>query len=173
MFILARMREEYDRTGSTSQAAVRGIASTGRLVTNAALILFLSFVAMARARDRHQDPRHRTRRRDPAGRDDRPRAAGPRASVAVRPLELVAARQASPAAAGDAYPCETEARASGCQRALNGLPPCTEHQAISVRRASGSCRGCLQQRLVVCLKDRQRRPSGVSRLRHASTPKQV
>ena len=47
MFILARMREEYDRTGSTSQAAVRGIASTGRLVTSAALILFLSFVAMA------------------------------------------------------------------------------------------------------------------------------
>ncbi|MGO9884469.1 MAG: MMPL family transporter [Solirubrobacteraceae bacterium] len=47
MFILARMREEYDRTGSTSQAAVRGIASTGRLVTSAALSLFLSFVAMA------------------------------------------------------------------------------------------------------------------------------
>jgi putative drug exporter of the RND superfamily len=47
VFILAGMREEYDRTGSTSQAAVRGIASTGRLVTSAALILFLSFVAMA------------------------------------------------------------------------------------------------------------------------------
>jgi putative drug exporter of the RND superfamily len=47
VFILARMREEYDRTGSTDTAVVRGIGRTGRLVTSAALILFLSFVAMA------------------------------------------------------------------------------------------------------------------------------
>jgi RND superfamily putative drug exporter len=47
VFILARMREEYDATGSTREAAVQGIARTGRLVTSAALILFLSFVAMA------------------------------------------------------------------------------------------------------------------------------
>jgi RND superfamily putative drug exporter len=47
VFILARTREEYDATGSTSQAAIRGIARTGRLVTSAALILFLSFVAMS------------------------------------------------------------------------------------------------------------------------------
>jgi putative drug exporter of the RND superfamily len=47
VFILARMREEYDRTGSTERAVVEGIGRTGRLVTSAALILFLSFVAMA------------------------------------------------------------------------------------------------------------------------------
>jgi RND superfamily putative drug exporter len=47
VFILARMREEYDRTGSTELAVVRGIGRTGRLVTSAALILFLAFVAMA------------------------------------------------------------------------------------------------------------------------------
>jgi RND superfamily putative drug exporter len=47
VFILARMREEYDRTGSTAHAAIGGIARTGRLVTSAALILFLSFVSMA------------------------------------------------------------------------------------------------------------------------------
>jgi RND superfamily putative drug exporter len=47
VFILARMREEYDRTGSTELAVVRGIGRTGRLVTSAALILFLTFVAMA------------------------------------------------------------------------------------------------------------------------------
>jgi putative drug exporter of the RND superfamily len=47
VFILARMREEYDRTGSTEQAVVTGIGRTGRLVTSAALILFLTFVAMA------------------------------------------------------------------------------------------------------------------------------
>jgi len=47
VFILARMREEFDRTGSTEQAVVEGIGRTGRLVTSAALILFLSFAAMA------------------------------------------------------------------------------------------------------------------------------
>jgi putative drug exporter of the RND superfamily len=47
VFILARMREEYDRTGSTRQAVVQGIGRTGRLVTSAALILFLAFVSMS------------------------------------------------------------------------------------------------------------------------------
>jgi RND superfamily putative drug exporter len=47
VFILSRMREEYDRSGSTEDAVVRGIGRTGRLVTSAALILFLAFTAMA------------------------------------------------------------------------------------------------------------------------------
>jgi putative drug exporter of the RND superfamily len=47
VFILSRMREEYDRTGSTENAVVRGIGRTGRLVTSAALILFLAFIALA------------------------------------------------------------------------------------------------------------------------------
>jgi RND superfamily putative drug exporter len=47
VFILARMREEFDRTGSTDAAVITGIGRTGRLVTSAALILFLTFVAMA------------------------------------------------------------------------------------------------------------------------------
>ncbi len=47
VFILARMREEYDATGSTDRAIVGGLSLTGRLVTCAALILFLSFTGMA------------------------------------------------------------------------------------------------------------------------------
>jgi putative drug exporter of the RND superfamily len=47
VFILSRMREEFDRSGSTDDAVVRGIGRTGRLVTSAALILFLAFVSMA------------------------------------------------------------------------------------------------------------------------------
>jgi RND superfamily putative drug exporter len=47
VFLLSRMREEYDATGSTNAAIVRGIGSTGRLVTSAALILFLAFAALA------------------------------------------------------------------------------------------------------------------------------
>jgi RND superfamily putative drug exporter len=41
------MREEYDKTGDTDHAVVYGLARTGRLVTSAALILFLAFAAMA------------------------------------------------------------------------------------------------------------------------------
>jgi RND superfamily putative drug exporter len=47
VFILARMREEYDATGSTPHAVVIGLGRTGRLVTSAALILFFSFAALA------------------------------------------------------------------------------------------------------------------------------
>jgi RND superfamily putative drug exporter len=46
VFILARMREEYDKTGDTNAAVVTGLARTGRLVTGAALILFMAFLAL-------------------------------------------------------------------------------------------------------------------------------
>jgi RND superfamily putative drug exporter len=49
VFILARVREEYDRTGSTDQAVIVGLGRTGRLVTSAALILFLAFASLASA----------------------------------------------------------------------------------------------------------------------------
>jgi len=51
VFILSRLREEYDRTGSTDQAVITGLARTGRLVTSAALILFLAFASLASAPD--------------------------------------------------------------------------------------------------------------------------
>jgi len=47
VFILARMREQYDATGDTRAAVVTGIGRTGRLVTSAALILFFAFSALA------------------------------------------------------------------------------------------------------------------------------
>jgi RND superfamily putative drug exporter len=47
VFILSRMREEYDRTGDTAMSVITGIGRTGRLVTSAALILFFSFSAIA------------------------------------------------------------------------------------------------------------------------------
>jgi len=47
VFIISRMREAYDRGSSTEAAVVEGIGRTGRLVTSAALILFLAFVAFA------------------------------------------------------------------------------------------------------------------------------
>jgi RND superfamily putative drug exporter len=47
VFILSRIREEYDAGRDTDAAVIEGIARTGRLVTSAALILFLAFVALA------------------------------------------------------------------------------------------------------------------------------
>jgi RND superfamily putative drug exporter len=49
VFIISRMREEYDATGSTNTAVITGIGRTGRLVTSAALILFLAMAALASA----------------------------------------------------------------------------------------------------------------------------
>jgi RND superfamily putative drug exporter len=47
VFILTRIREEHDRTGSTTTAVTEGIGRTGRLVTGAALILFFAFAALS------------------------------------------------------------------------------------------------------------------------------
>ncbi|MCZ4500405.1 MAG: rane protein [Marmoricola sp.] len=47
VFILARIREEYDAGRTTDEAVIEGIGRTGRLVTSAALILFLAFAALA------------------------------------------------------------------------------------------------------------------------------
>jgi RND superfamily putative drug exporter len=47
VFILSRIREEYDRVGSTNRAVIEGVGRTGRLVTSAALILFLAFLSLA------------------------------------------------------------------------------------------------------------------------------
>ncbi|NUP40859.1 MAG: MMPL family transporter [Streptomyces sp.] len=47
VFILSRIREEYDTGRSTDGAVIEGLGRTGRLVTSAALILFLAFAALA------------------------------------------------------------------------------------------------------------------------------
>jgi putative drug exporter of the RND superfamily len=47
VFLLSRIREEYLRTGDSTESVARGLAGTGRVITSAALIMvavFLSFV---------------------------------------------------------------------------------------------------------------------------------
>jgi RND superfamily putative drug exporter len=54
VFILSRIREEYDDAADvtgTNGAVVKGLGRTGRLVTSAALILFLAFASLASAPD--------------------------------------------------------------------------------------------------------------------------
>jgi RND superfamily putative drug exporter len=45
VFLLTRVREEYDRTGDTRQAVVQGLARTARVITSAALIMIFVFGA--------------------------------------------------------------------------------------------------------------------------------
>ena len=103
VFILARVREEYDRTGSTDEVVVEGLGRTGRLVTSAALILFLLFASLASApKHRRQGARHWVGRRPPARRDARPGVARAGARVPARTLELVVPAPGGPRVAGHA-----------------------------------------------------------------------
>jgi RND superfamily putative drug exporter len=45
VFLLTRVREEYDRTGDTRQGVVQGLARTARVITSAALIMIFVFGA--------------------------------------------------------------------------------------------------------------------------------
>jgi RND superfamily putative drug exporter len=47
VFMLTRMREAYDETGSTNKAIELGLALTGKLVTSAALILMFAFLVLS------------------------------------------------------------------------------------------------------------------------------
>jgi RND superfamily putative drug exporter len=47
VFMLTRMREAYDETGSTSKAVELGLARTGKLVTSSALVLMCAFLALS------------------------------------------------------------------------------------------------------------------------------
>ncbi|MDT4925104.1 MAG: putative drug exporter of the superfamily [Pseudonocardiales bacterium] len=47
VFMLSRMREAYDDTGSTDRAIELGLARTGKLVTSGALILMFAFLVLS------------------------------------------------------------------------------------------------------------------------------
>jgi RND superfamily putative drug exporter len=47
VFMLSRMREAYDETGSTDKAIELGLARTGKLVTSGALILMFAFLVLS------------------------------------------------------------------------------------------------------------------------------
>ena len=47
VFLLSRIKERYDETGSTTDAVVHGVSSTARLITGAALIIVAVFAGFA------------------------------------------------------------------------------------------------------------------------------
>ena len=111
VFMLTRIREEYDETGDTPHAVAHGLARTGKLVTSGALVLMFAFFALSTGPgpDIKQFAiglaagRHLRRDRDP-------RAARPRDDAAARQVQLGAA------APDRAHP------ARRAQRGLNALP---------------------------------------------------
>jgi RND superfamily putative drug exporter len=48
VFLMSRIKERYDQTGSTREAAAGGVASTARIITGAALIIVVVFSGFAR-----------------------------------------------------------------------------------------------------------------------------
>jgi RND superfamily putative drug exporter len=52
VFLLSRMREEYDRTGNNATAVADGLAATARVITAAAAIMILVFSAFVLGDDR-------------------------------------------------------------------------------------------------------------------------
>ena len=47
VFLLARIKEEWDRTGDNQAAIINGLSATGRLVSNAAVLLSITFLSFA------------------------------------------------------------------------------------------------------------------------------
>jgi RND superfamily putative drug exporter len=47
VFLLARMREEYDLVPDNRRAVATGLAKTGKLITSAALIMVIAFLGLA------------------------------------------------------------------------------------------------------------------------------
>ena len=93
VFLLQRIREEYDRTGDNATAVADGLAGTARVITAAALIMvfvFGSFVLVGPPRAQAHRARPRGRGRD--RRDDRPHRPRARDDGAARRRELVAPR---------------------------------------------------------------------------------
>ena len=48
VFLMSRIKERYDHSGSTREAVTTGVASTARIITGAALIIVVVFAGFAR-----------------------------------------------------------------------------------------------------------------------------
>ncbi len=48
VFLMSRIKERYDQSGSTRDAVTAGVASTARIITGAALIIVVVFAGFAR-----------------------------------------------------------------------------------------------------------------------------
>ena len=94
VFLLSRIREEWDRTGDNTAAVATGLQRTGGIITAPRCCSSWWSAASPPAARHHQDARRRHGGRGRRRRDARARAAGAGDHAAARPLELVGARPA-------------------------------------------------------------------------------
>ena len=97
VFLVSRMREEWDAGADNEEAVAVGLAKTGRIVTAAGLIMFAAFMGfVAGSILGLQQFGFGLAVGDPDRRHDRPRAARAERDGALRALELVAAGRRRP-----------------------------------------------------------------------------
>ena len=128
VFLLSRIREQWDLTHDNTLAVATGVQRTGRIITSAALLLAVvigafstsGIVFMKMIGDRHA-------RRPAARRDRRPDAARARHDEAARQLELVGA--GGHASAGGS--------ATACARAIRRTLPAPDPSPDRVRTPAG------------------------------------
>ena len=97
VFLLSRIKEEYDRTKDNATAVADGLAVTARVITAAALIMFCVFAVLrARRRPPAQAVRPRPGDRRAPRRHDRPHGARPGDDGAARRPQLVDPQVARP-----------------------------------------------------------------------------
>ena len=92
VFLLSRIKEEHDRGATTGTSVALGLERTGRIVTAAALLISVVFLAFATvAGQLHQAVRHRPHAGRADGRLRHPRHARPGVHAPGRRRELVGA----------------------------------------------------------------------------------
>ena len=97
VLVMARIKEHHDLGASNEEAVATGIARTGRVITAAAIMIAVVFLAFAVSPDLlHEADRRRHGDRGADRRDHRPRAPGAVADAALRRAQLVGARPAAP-----------------------------------------------------------------------------
>jgi putative drug exporter of the RND superfamily len=84
VFLLSRVREEWDRHAGHREAIAAASAGTRRIITAAGGIMIAVFMGFDRSRPRDQDDRARPRDRRPGRRDARPAVHGARGAVPAR-----------------------------------------------------------------------------------------
>ena len=118
VFLLSRIKEEYDRTGDNRRAVSQGIGVTAGIITGAALIMVAVFAGFASGKlVMFEQMGFGLGVADPARRDARAHAAGALGDEPVRQVELVPAALARVAAASEHREhAAAVARRDGCGR---------------------------------------------------------
>ena len=138
VFLVSRMREEWDNGATNEEAIVAGLTKTGRLVTAAGPDHVRRLHGLRRGLDRGPAAvRLRAGCGDPDRRHDRSRPARPQRDENLRQVELVAAGGSRPRDPRLAFPARrAPARTSACREVAPGL----------VERFAGSSRPAAAKR---------------------------